>query len=55
MRFVLIQLNTKPVCDFFISFDDAAQALTETVFVELSTRIGIPQAATIGAEFIAQI
>ena len=40
--------------DFFISFNQATQALTETVFVHFVEGIFIPQTAAICLELIAQ-
>src|SRR5690606_4782814 len=48
------QRNTQSLSDFFIGFDDAAEALAEAVLVHLLAGFLVPQAAAVGAEFIAE-
>src|SRR5690606_126290 len=50
----LRQGNTEPLRHFFVGFDNAAQPLAEAVLVHLLTGFLVPQAAAVGAEFVAQ-
>lgn len=49
-----VQLYTQAAGDGFIGFDQATEALAETVFVHFLQRFFVPQAATVRGELITQ-
>src|SRR5690606_809427 len=50
----LRQGDAQALGDFFVGFDDVAQTLAEAVLVHLLAGFLVPQAAAVGAEFVAE-
>lgn len=52
--FAGLKRHAQAVGDFFVGFDDVTEALAEAVLVHLLAGVLVPQAAAVGAEFVAQ-
>lgn len=48
-----LQRHAEALGHFFVGFDDVAEALAEAVLVHLLAGFLVPQAAAVGAEFVA--
>ena len=49
-----LKIDTEPQSDLFIGLHDTAESLTEAIFIEFLTGIGIPESATVGCELISE-